>query len=318
MRSAAVSAASTERHRNPHVAQQLVGQFLVAGGFHGNVRGAPRHRRPDALLVFAVAQLHQTLVVQPDRRNAAAARFVHDGLRARSQRQSFRHPNQRVQFLGVVERLDVPIVVFVVGQQVQPRDAAQFLWQQMLNQSQREATGLQPDALLQKGVHDIIFALFAPRGAGLAVGHVDARQRLQFDGDMLGDVSQPRSFVKPPYEASRLAIRAAVCFERGNIPDEPVRELWQLRGGIFFQRFQVQRQPNHRTVAVHVRTTIHTRFTQAHTSSTDCRDYIGAFTGLDAFGVEQVGRLERRGRHRRDHRLPVVDVEGVSVRQDMD
>ncbi len=47
------------RHRQAERAQDLVGFFLVAGQFHGNVRGLAGHRSLDALLEAAMPELHQ-------------------------------------------------------------------------------------------------------------------------------------------------------------------------------------------------------------------------------------------------------------------
>jgi hypothetical protein len=47
------------RHRQAERSQDLVGLFLVARQFDGDMRGLARHRGLDALLVLAIAQLHQ-------------------------------------------------------------------------------------------------------------------------------------------------------------------------------------------------------------------------------------------------------------------
>src|SRR6187549_3294568 len=52
------------RHRQTERRQDLVGLLLVARELHRDMRGASADRRLDALLVLAVAELHQRLVVQ--------------------------------------------------------------------------------------------------------------------------------------------------------------------------------------------------------------------------------------------------------------
>ena len=47
------------RYRQAESGENLVGFFLIAGQLHGDVRRAAGHRRLDALLILAVAELHQ-------------------------------------------------------------------------------------------------------------------------------------------------------------------------------------------------------------------------------------------------------------------
>ena len=68
----------------PKRREDLVGLFLVAGKLHGNVRRPAGHRRLDALLVFAVAELHERLVVEPQPRDAARFRGPHQRCRRRA------------------------------------------------------------------------------------------------------------------------------------------------------------------------------------------------------------------------------------------
>ena len=58
-------------HRQPEAGQDLVGLLLVARQLHRDMRGAPGDRGLDALLVLAVTELHQRLLVQAQPRNAA-------------------------------------------------------------------------------------------------------------------------------------------------------------------------------------------------------------------------------------------------------
>src|SRR5207237_1894250 len=60
--------------------EQRGGQLLIAGDVDAQGRGARRHGGPDALLVFALAELDEGLVVQTDVRNVSTGRLVEDRL----------------------------------------------------------------------------------------------------------------------------------------------------------------------------------------------------------------------------------------------
>src|SRR5271170_3043652 len=52
------------RHRKPKRRQYLVGFFLVTGELHRDVRGTAGDSRLDALLILAVAELHERLIIE--------------------------------------------------------------------------------------------------------------------------------------------------------------------------------------------------------------------------------------------------------------
>ena len=66
------------RHRQPERAEDLVGFFLVARQLDRDVRRLAGHGRLDALLILAVAKLHQRLVVHAQPRNPALFGGVHE------------------------------------------------------------------------------------------------------------------------------------------------------------------------------------------------------------------------------------------------
>src|SRR5919108_239730 len=55
--------------------EQGGGQFLVAGDVDAERRGAGGHRRPDSLLVFPLAELHEGLVIEADVGDVAPSRL---------------------------------------------------------------------------------------------------------------------------------------------------------------------------------------------------------------------------------------------------
>jgi hypothetical protein len=70
------------RHGDLVALQQLLGLFFVAGDLHADVAGLAGDGGADALLVYAVSELHQALAVQPQVWYAAFSGFFHDGARA--------------------------------------------------------------------------------------------------------------------------------------------------------------------------------------------------------------------------------------------
>ena len=65
------------RHGQSQRGQDLVGLLLVARQFHRDVRGAAGHGRLNALLILAVAQLHQGLIIEPQPGDALVFRRAH-------------------------------------------------------------------------------------------------------------------------------------------------------------------------------------------------------------------------------------------------
>src|SRR5882762_2795734 len=82
--------------RQAEQAQNLVGFLLVAGQFDRNVRGAAGDRRLDALLVLAMTQLHQRLIIEPKPRNAAVFRGTYQGSRRGPERATLREADELI------------------------------------------------------------------------------------------------------------------------------------------------------------------------------------------------------------------------------
>ena len=84
------------RHRQPERREDLVRLFLVARELHCDVRRSAGDRGLNALLILAVAQLHERLIVEPQPRNAARLRGTHQRRGRRTERPTLREPDEIV------------------------------------------------------------------------------------------------------------------------------------------------------------------------------------------------------------------------------
>src|SRR5690606_7883291 len=66
------------RNRNGSRFKQVLGIFLIACNIHSDATCGAGDGCPDALLVYAVAQLHQTMFVESDKRDASARSLFND------------------------------------------------------------------------------------------------------------------------------------------------------------------------------------------------------------------------------------------------
>ena len=192
------------RHRQSERREDLVGLFLVARQLHRDVRRAAGDRRLDALLILAVAELHERLIVEPQPRNAARFRRTHQRCGRRSERAALREADE------VVARFrPAPAFGHRAGR-------AQRLGQQRAQQPQAELAGGDAFVALRVFVDDGVDAGLAG-AARLAERDFLARDVLQLDGDVLEHVAEPRALVlaHAPQESAGLAVRAAVLGEAG-------------------------------------------------------------------------------------------------------
>ena len=170
------------RNRQAQRREDLVGFFLVAREFDRDVRCAPRHRGLDALLVLAMAELHQRLVVEAQKRNAALLGGAHQRSGRRSQGAALRKADELIAGGG-----PAPALGHRAGR------ADRF----------RQQRAQQPQAQLSGGDAFVALLVFVDHGvdagrtgaAGLAEGDCFARQVLQFDGHVLEHVAEPGAFV---------------------------------------------------------------------------------------------------------------------------
>ena len=77
--------------------EQPVGQALVARDVDADRRCLRRHRRPDPLLVDALAELDERVAVEADERDVAAGRLVEDRLGRRPEGRPLGEADQPLQ-----------------------------------------------------------------------------------------------------------------------------------------------------------------------------------------------------------------------------
>ena len=174
--------------------EQLVRQLLVRGDVDAERARQARHRGPDPLLVDAVAELDERLVVQADRRDVAQRGLVEDGLRRRAERGTLGEEDELLELGAEVEgRLGLDEVV---------------------DEPHGELAGGDADALLGVRVDDVV-----PTGltgaAGLAAADLGARLALELEGDVLGDVADPGALAQPIGESADAPGAAGVLADAG-------------------------------------------------------------------------------------------------------
>ena len=92
------------RDRQPGRVEQPVGEALVRRDVDADGRGQRGHRRPDPLLVDAVAELDERVAVEPDERDVAADRLVDERLRRRPERLPLGEPDEPLHLRREVEQ----------------------------------------------------------------------------------------------------------------------------------------------------------------------------------------------------------------------
>jgi hypothetical protein len=123
-----------------------------------------------------------------------------------------------------------------------------------------------PFVALRVLVHDGVHALRVG-AAGLAEGHVLARDVLEFDRDVFEHVAQPGTLAltQAPDQSARLPVRASVLRERGQRRDQRIDECGsQAAARPFLERPQIEQQLDDREVRVHRRTHVDVAFEDAH------------------------------------------------------
>ncbi len=226
------------RHRHAGRRQQLVGQLLVGRDVDAQRAGLAGHGGADALLVDAVAQLHQRLLVQADGRDVAQGGLVQDGLGRRAERRALGQQDQLLE-------LDAEVEVRLRRDQV-------------VDQPHRQAPGRQAHALLAERVDDVVLPRLAG-AAGLAAADLGAGLALQLQRDVLGHVAQPGALAQAPGEAAGAARAAGVAADLRQHVQQPLDEAGNGARRELLQHAQVDHQLDGGLVAPVVRPTVDPR-----------------------------------------------------------
>ena len=126
-----------------------------------------------------VPELDERVAVEPDERDVAADRLVDERLRGRAERLALGLADEPLELGGEVEGH-----LGVVG------------GDQVVDEADGHLAGLEADLLLAVLVDAVVLADLTRR-PGLAVAHVSAREVLELERDVLGDVPGPRPLAKP-------------------------------------------------------------------------------------------------------------------------
>ena len=222
------------RHRQAERGEDAVGFLLVARELDRDVRRAAGDGRLDALLVLAVAELDQRLVVEPEPRDATLLGGVHERGRGRPERAPLREAD-----VLVARSRPVPALRHGAGG---TNPVGQQRAQQAERQFARGNAFLALGILIDDGIEPR--AIHAP---GLAEGDVLAGDVLQLERHVLEHVAEPGALVlvHAADEAAGFAVGTAVLGEAGQCRNQAVDEtLAELARRPGLERAEVELQPD--------------------------------------------------------------------------
>src|SRR5579871_464309 len=242
------------RHRQTEGGEDLVGLFLVARQLDRDMGGAARDRRLDALLKFAVTELHQGLLVQAQPGDLTLLRGAHQRGGRGAERAALSEANELI-----ARGLPAPVGRDRIG-------GTKLGGQERAEQLQAELAGRNALIALRVFVDDRVTAGLAG-AARLAEGHFLAGHVLQLDRDVLEHVPEPGALIltHAPEESARLAVRAAVLGKAGQCGGERIDEPGaETAGGPGFECTEVELESNHGKSGVHRRTDVNGSIENAH------------------------------------------------------
>ena len=225
------------RHRQAQVAEDLVGLLLVRRDLDGDVARLRGDGGLDALLVTAVAELHQAAVVQAQPGDAARLGGADQRAGRRAELPALGEGDEVVEMRLEVERL-------VAARPELGRE-------EVLDEPERQLPRGLADALLLVLVDHVVQAGLAGP-ARLAEAHLGAAEVLHLDGDVLEDVAEPGAAVlgQAPDEAAGLAVTAGVVPERGHGGEQAIDEARQPSRRPLLEGADVERQAHDGEVGV--------------------------------------------------------------------
>src|SRR5262249_20090461 len=234
--------------------EDLVGLLLVARQLDRDVWRAAGDGRLDPLLVLAVPELHQRLVVESQPRDAATLCGMNERRGRRTERPALCEANELIASLR-----EAPFRGYA------PR-GTQLRRQQRTQQAQPQLTGGNALITLHILVDHGVDAGHR-RAARLAEGHRLAGNVLQLDRHVLEHVPEPGALAlaHAAQEAAGLGIGAAMLGESreclGECTDEPLAE---ARGWPRLECAEIELQANDREARVQRGTDVHGTIEDAH------------------------------------------------------
>ena len=196
------------RNRDAGLGQQRAGEFLVLSDRFGDGAGAVCFRGDDPPLLGTLAQADKRPLGEPPGRNPTGRGRLHDRSRARPQ-------------LHVEQELFEPFGLC--------SDVKGGILNGRGDETVRRVHALDPERLLPVLDHHLVDAA----GIGLprpAIAHGRARDRLEFQRDVLEHVAHPRAGPQPFEKAAPFTDRAAVLDHRRQPGHDPVVETGQCVG----------------------------------------------------------------------------------------
>ncbi len=207
-----------------------------------------------------MAELNQAVLIETQDRDAPPPCFGHEGPGGRPQRSL---PDQLSELRQRVFNVQL-LLPRRLAEDFQPAQAGQSRGQKLIDQLQRILAGLEPDGLLLVDEKDVVDAWAPLHGPRLAATDRMAREGLEFQGHMLGDMAEPGSVTQPAFEPAGRMIAAAMAGEPGQQGHETIAEPGDLVGREGLQRSQIDLDADHRMVAVKVRAAVDALFENVH------------------------------------------------------
>ena len=226
------------RHRQAQIVEQIVGVFLVAGYFHRDMAGLRGDRRLNPLLVLAVPELDQRIIIQPEPRDTT----LFGGLDQRSGRGAeflalgAQHEGSQL-FLPV--ELGIKIILDL---------GLKTVGQKMHQEPQRQLPRCQSDIALTVLVDHVVLRRVAG-ATGPAKGDLSTGDTLNFQRAMLHDMAHPGTLIlaQTPDEPARLAVGTSMFVKTGQGCDQTANEfLTDPRRGPFFKHTKIDNMANDR------------------------------------------------------------------------
>jgi hypothetical protein len=222
--------------------QQGARELLVLGDLFGDSAGLVGFGRADAMGLGGVAQLHHALAVEADGGDVAGPGRGDDGAGAGTEPRLLGHGAELLDFARHIDWLIVDGRQHDLAAQLQRGDGNVFFL-----------------VLDDDLVHALDVGL-----AGPAEAHLDARQALQLQRDMLEDMGHVRATLEPLKEPAALTDATAVLDERREPALQALVEAGDHLGGAVLQLGQIDFHLQTREAGPDVRAAKHPNVSDFH------------------------------------------------------